>query len=113
MRYVLRWLADFWYIPPMVLAAAGGIILMILLRSAGREGGNPFDKVASELKVIEAGREAREDRINQGEAQALEAVEKKYQAKREDLNEKEAAKIKQYEDDPVALARAMERASRG
>lgn len=110
---VLRWLWDFWYIPFMLLGAAGGIVLVIVLRSSGQEGANPFDKLSSELKVIEAGRAAREDRINKGETAALEAVEKKYQVKREELNEKEAAKIKQYEDDPVALARALERASRG
>jgi hypothetical protein len=96
----------------MVLGAVGGIVLMVLLRSAGREGGNPFDKVASELKVIEAGREAREARINEGEEAALKAVEEKYAKKREALDAQEAERIKKYEDDPVALARALERASR-
>ena len=110
---VLCWIADFWYIPLLVLGAVAGIIVVLALRGAGRDAGDPFKKVQDELKVIEAGRAAREDRINKGETAALEAVNGKYAKQRETLNEKEAAKIKQYEDDPVALARALERASRG
>ena len=109
---VLRWLYDYWYIPFMVLGAVGALVLLVVLRSAGRDAGAPFEKVGSELKVIEAGREAREARINQGEAAALQAVNDKYAAKRETLDFHAEAKVKKYENNPVALARAMERASR-
>lgn len=112
MLKILCFFKDYWYVPFMVLGAVGGLALVMVLRSAGKDAGDPFEKVGSELKVIEAGREAREARINQGEAAALQAVNDKYAAKRETLDFHAETKIKKYENDPVALARAMERVSR-
>lgn len=62
---------------------------------------------------MDASREARQARIDLGEERALQQVKEKYAGKQEQLDEEEKAKIKKYENDPVALARAMERASRG
>lgn len=107
----LRFLIDFWYIPFLILGAAAGIAVVIALRQAGKEASDPFDKVRVELKAIDAKREARQAKIDLGEEKALQAVKEKYAERREQLDEKTEARVKELENDPEKLAMAMERAA--
>jgi hypothetical protein len=108
-RY-LTWLWDHKMV--LVLLVIGVLVLLarIFFRTSGPD---PFDAVRSELKTAEAVGEARQARIDLGEEKALQQVRGKYAKQREQLDAEAEAKIAKYEDGPVALARAMECASRG
>lgn len=94
------------------LALLGVAALLFRLATRSRGGPDPFDAVKQELKTIDAVREARQARIDLGEEQALQQVKEKYAERREQMDAKEVAEIDRLAADPVALARAMERASR-
>ncbi len=109
---MLTWIWDHKWV---VFIAIGAVLAIVLSRvlGGGSDGPDPMDSVRDEMRVVNATRDARQARIDLGEERALQQVEEKYADKKEQLDEKEQAKIKKYENDPVALARAMERASRG
>lgn len=98
---VLRWLADYWYIPVLVV---GAIILAVVFRQKAA-----VQKITKELKAIDAKREARAIQLQLGAEQAKQHVTEKYAAKREALDAKAEAKAKELEDDPVALAKFLAR----
>lgn len=107
----LTWIWDHKWIVFLVIGAVLAIVISRVL--GGGDGPDPMDSVRDELRVVDATREARQARIDLGEERALQQVKEKYADRQEQLDEEEKAKIKKYENDPVALARAMERASRG
>lgn len=104
----LRWLGDYWYVPFLIVIA---IVGMVLLNRKSR----PFSavqKITKELGAIEAKREARNVQLQLGAEQAKQHVKEKYAEKRKVLDTKEEAKAQELEDDPVALAKFLERLTR-
>lgn len=109
MRRVLAWLWDHKWVPFLVL----GALVALLSSLVFRRGGGLQDVVGAELRAADAAGEARTTRIDLGEEQALREVRAKYAERRRNLDAGTEARVAKYENDPVALARAMERASRG
>lgn len=108
MKYLL-WLKTYWYIPLLLIVAVFGYVW---LRGRRVPAYTPMDRIKKELEAIQAAKEAREMRIQLGTEQALQHVKDKYQAKREALDAKQEAKAKTLEQDPVALAKYLERLTR-
>lgn len=107
---VLTWLKDYWYIPLLVLVVIALVVLWIM---SGARGPSPLQTLTGELDAIESGRKAREDAIKSGNDVAVKAVKEKYGAKMEALDASDKAKVAELERDPVALAKFLERATRG
>lgn len=107
---VLTWLKDYWYVPLLLLVVVGLVVLWIV---SGARGPSPLKTLTGELDAIESGRKARENAIKSGNDVAVKAVKEKYDAKMEALNEADKAKAAELERDPVALAKFLERATRG
>lgn len=113
MKAALLWLWDRKWI---LFLFAGGVIALVLravLGGGGEDGPDPMEGMNTELKAIDAARDARQARIDLGEERALQQVKEKYADQKEQMDADATAKVAKYENDPVALARAMERASRG
>jgi hypothetical protein len=107
---VLRWLGDYWYIPLILI---GGVLATIVFFGRKKFDGATFTKrLGIELGAIEAKREARDVRLQLGAEQAKQHVLDKYAEKRKSLDEKTEARVKELEDDPEALAKALERLTR-
>jgi len=107
---VLRWLGDFWYIPLIII---GGLTAVVFLFWTGRFDLKKFMKrLGIELGAIEAKREARDVRLQLGAEHAKQHVLDKYAEKRKSLDAKTEARVKELEDDPEALAKALERLTR-
>ena len=105
---ILYLVKDFWYVPVLFLVA---VVAYFTFRK-WRGGKNPIDLVTEELKVIRAGTDARNLQIQVGTEQAVKQVKETYQAKWKALEAEQKAKVKDLENDPVALARLLERLSR-
>ena len=104
---ILRWLADYWYIPVLVV---GALVGAVVLSRKGRHW-SALRKIATELNAIGAKREVREVQLQLGAEQAKQHVKEKYAAKREALDAKAEAKAKELEHDPLALAKYLVRAT--
>ena len=107
-RKVLHLLIDYWYIPALLL---GSLVAFWVFRKY-RPDKDPLRVVKDELEVIQAGAEARNMAIQLGTKQATEHVKDKYQAKLAALEAQQQVVVKGMEDDPIALARYLERLSR-
>jgi len=103
-----HWLVDHWKVPLLFL---GALVAFLALRKSP-PGVDPFWGVKTELGVIQAGTEARNMALQLGTAQAVAHVQDKYQAKLASLEVHQVVQVKELEDDPVALARYLERVSR-
>jgi len=101
----LRLFLDYWYVP-LILAAA--VWFWIVTR--GRI--LPADTLSTELDAIRAGSEAREMKARLGREKALAEIKAKHAADLAKLDAEQAAKAKELENDPVALARFSVRAAR-
>jgi hypothetical protein len=108
MRKAISWTLDHWYIPVLILAAVVGFFAF----RRWRPGEDPFKRVKEELGIIQAGTDARNMAIQLGAEQAKAHVKDKYQAKLAALDAQQQTQVKELEDDPVALARYLERLSR-
>jgi hypothetical protein len=107
---VLRWLADYWYVPFLAIGAIIGAIFLIRAKPATREA---WAKVlGSELAAIKAKREVRDLRIQLGEERAKQYVLIKYAEKRKNLTKEAKTRIKSLEDKPEELAKVLERLTR-
>jgi hypothetical protein len=105
----LRWLKDYWYVPAILVL---GIVGTVLWRRFGGRGEDPMLRVNAELRAIEAGREVRQVRLEQGLQGAQAAVAAKYASKINELDDAEADRVSQLRHDPEAMARAIERLTR-
>lgn len=110
LRKAMWWLADHWYLPVIVILA---VLSWFLFRWRKPGAKDAMRTVQDELDIIRSGAEAREMEIQLGTEQALAHVRDKYQAKTVALDATQQAKVKELEDDPVALAKYLERITRG
>jgi len=106
---VLRWLADYWYIPLLVV---GGVLAWLWFRPRDPQATGAVERLQKELEAIRAARNTREMLIHKDEALVRAAVEQKYRAQIAALDEKKKAKVTALERDPVALAKYLERLTR-
>ena len=107
-RKALHFLVDYWFIPVLFVLA----IVAYLTFKRWRPGEDPFTRIKEELGIIEAGTAARNMAVQVGTEQAIQHVKDKYQAKLTALDAEQQIQVKELEDDPVALARYLERLSR-
>ena len=107
MRF-LRFIVDYWYVPFFIV---GAIFLMVMLSRKGRPW-SAIQKIEKELSAIEAKREARDLRMQLGAEQARQHVLDKYAEQRKNLDAKSEARVKELEDNPEQLAKALERLTR-
>lgn len=105
---ILRWIADYWYVP---LLLVGVVLGLLFFWKRGKVP--PLEGLTKELKAIEAKREARDIQLQLGAEQAKQHVAEKYAEKRKTLDDEAEAKAKELEHDPVALALYLERLTRG
>ena len=110
MRSVMWWLLDHWYLPAIVVVSVVG---WLVFRRGQPDSKGALQAVQDELGIIRAGAEARDMQTQLGTEQTLEHVKDKYAAKTVALDATQQLKVKELEDDPVALARYLERVTRG
>ena len=110
MRKACLFILDYWYLPLLVFVAIAGYFTF--RRWRGKDGENMLGPVLDELRVIQAGSTVREMQIQMGVEAASAAVKEKYRVKELALAEAQAAKVRELENDPVALAKYLERLTR-
>jgi hypothetical protein len=103
---ILRWLSRWGW---LLILAAGTVFCWILFR----QGPGPKERLHTELKAIDAGEATRITLIDEGEAAALEKVERDYADTIGNLDAAELARAKNLRRNPVRLARHLDRLSRG
>ena len=104
----IHWLLDYWYVPLIFIAAVAAYFTF----RKWRGGKNPLVLLAEELKIIQSGADARNLQIQVGTEQAVKQIKEKYQAKFQALGATQKAQVLELENDPIALARLLERVSR-
>lgn len=110
LRRAMWWVVDHWSIPLII----GAIVLgLIFLRWRKPDAKGALQRVQDELDIIRAGSDARDVQIQLGTEQTVQHVKDKYAAKTVALDATQALKVKELEDDPVALAKYLERITRG
>lgn len=102
---VLRFVADFWYIPVL---AIGAVLAFVLFPQRKKV----MAVLNKELASIDAKRETRAIQLQLGAEQAKQHVTDKYKAKRETLDAEAEAKAQELEHDPVKLSMFLERITR-
>ena len=110
MRKAMLWLVDRWWIPALVVMT---IVGWYLFRKRKPNAAHALADVQTELDIIRAGAEARESEIELGTVQTVQRVKDKYAAKTVALDATQMLKVKELEDDPIALAKYLERLTRG
>lgn len=103
MNAVITWLKDYWYVP---LLAIGAILTLFFLPHRGTRN---FQKTMTELGAIRSRRETRAVALKDGNEAAKKHVREKYAAKMETLDAQAETKVKELEDDPVALGEYLDR----
>lgn len=106
---MITWLRIHWYIPLLLLL---GIVALIVMGLTGGHYTGLMDLVARELRVIGAGRDARDLVIQKGYEAATADIQKKYAESRTVLAATQKDEAAKLEDDPVALAQYLERVTR-
>lgn len=106
---VLHFVGDYWYIPAILIATVVG---WLLFRWHKPDAQGALQEVQDELDIIRAGAEVRELQIKVGTEQTLQHVKDKYQAKTIALDATQQLKAKELENDPIALAKYLERITR-
>ena len=109
-RKALFWFWDHWTIPLLLLVAIVGYFTFRKWR--GNLGDAILKPVMDELRIIQAGSQTREMQIKLGAAAASAAVKEKYRVQTLALETEQAARVEELEDDPVSLAKYLERISR-
>jgi hypothetical protein len=101
----LLYLFDHWYIPVAV-----GIAILLWIITRGRAL-PPTSVFKTELEAIKAAAKARDYEAMLGTQDAIEAVKKDHLQEILKLNEAQAQKAKELNNDPVALSRFLVRAA--
>ena len=109
MRKAIMWLVDRWWIPALVIAVVAS---WYIFRRRKPNVAGALAEVQTELDIIQAGAEARETEIELGTVQTVQRVKDKYAAKTATLDATQMLKVKELEDDPIALAKYLERLTR-
>lgn len=109
---VLRFIADYWYVPLIALAAIIGAVFLNRTRPGWKKSGKSFQTLETELAAIKAKREVRELKLQLGAEQAKQHVLDKYAAQRESLDREAEDRITKLENDPEQLAKVLERLTR-
>lgn len=111
MRQFWKWIKTHWYIPLTVVGAILGIIVGTQLQRRGsvKDAGK---RVKRELKAIDASTKVAKTVAEEGKERALDVLEKTHKIEIEALDEKQAAKKKRLEKDPVALSKFLVRVAR-
>lgn len=102
MRKFWFFICDYYYIPLLVFVAVLGWVIF-------RRRGTPLNQTRAELKVIEAGRRARELEAEWGISQAKLQILVDYQEAVASLDKKQQAKAKKIGNNPAKLARFLVR----
>ena len=109
MRKACYFLLDHWYVPALIVVLVLG---WFLFRGRKPTDKDPLASVQDELGIIAAGAAAREAEIELGTAKTVQQVKDKYAAKTATLDATQMLKVRELEDDPIALARYLERLTR-
>ena len=109
-RRALFFLKDYWFIPVLILVAVVGYFTFRKWR--GKAGENILQPVLDKLRVIQAGSQVRDMQIQMGVEKATAAVKDKYKLQTLALENEQAVKVKELENDPVALAKFLESITR-
>lgn len=110
LRSTMWWIVDHWQLPALIVVAVLG---WLIFRWRKPDPKGALRAVQDELDIIRAGSAAREMQLQLGTTQTLEHVKDKYAAKTVALDATQQLKVKELEDDPVALAKYLERITRG
>ena len=105
MKKVWKFIKAYWYIPVFVIAVILGWVIF-------RKKGTPIAQTRAELDASRAGEQAREWQAKLGAEMAKKQVETQYREELKVLDEKQAAQVKELENDPAALAKFLVRAGR-
>lgn len=109
-RKALFFLKDYWIIPVLIAVCFVGYFTFRKWR--GKAGENILQPVLDKLRVIQAGSQVRDMQIQMGVEKATAAVKDKYKVQTLALENEQAAKVQELENDPVALARFLESITR-
>jgi len=101
---------DHWKLPAFIVVIVVG---WLLFRWRKPDTRGAMQEVQDELDIIRAGAVARDMEIQIGTEQTVQQVKAKYAAKTMALDATQMLKVKELEDDPIALARYLERLTRG
>ena len=107
---VWHFLLDHWQLPALIVVI---VVSWLLFRWRKPDAKGVAQDVQAELDIIQAGAKAREMEIQLGTEQTVQNVKDKYAAKTVALDATQMLKVKELEDDPIALARYLERVTRG
>jgi len=110
LRSTMWWIVDHAWLPILIGVAVLGWFFF-RWRKADPKG--VLQAVQDEVDIIRAGSAAREMQLQLGTEQTLGYVKDKYAAKTVALDATQQLKVKELEDDPVALAKYLERITRG
>ena len=103
----IQFIKDYWYLP---LFAAGVVAAWALWTYwSGGPVLPPLDKIYKEVSAIKAQRLTRETVIIQGTVEAKHQLRGKYAETIRRLDAEQNLKVKELEDDPVALAKFLDR----
>lgn len=106
-RSIGLWLWDHWYVPAVMLA----FVIGVLWRKQ-KSPGDLLTTLRHELDVINAGRDARNSQEIYGAERAAELVQASYRERMLILTQEQEQKSRELAQDPIALARYLERVSR-
>ena len=109
-RKALLAIKDYWYVPLLVLGVIIGYYTF--RRWRGTEGDALLKPVLDTIRVIQAGGQARNEQIQNGVEAATASVKAKYQVQQLALQTEQANQVKELENDPIALAKYLERITR-
>jgi len=108
---VWYFILDHWQLPVIIIAILIGWLLFRSWRKSDTKG--LVQAVQDELGIIQAGSATREMQLQLGTEQTLGHIKDKYAAKTMALDAVQQLKVKELENDPVALAKYLERITRG
>jgi len=107
MLKVLLWIKDYWYIPLFVIVVIAGWI--VWSRWGVRGQVPPMQKIVDEVHAIGEARKTREIQLTAGAEEAKKHVNEKYAETKKRLDAEGNLKVKELENDPVALAKYLDR----
>jgi len=106
---LLRCIADYWFVPLLVLGAVAA--MCVLSRKGAHWSATKY--IDGELRAIDTKRHVRDMQIQHGADAAKRHVRFVYAEKLQALDSKAEVKVQQLENDPAALAKYLEKLSRG
>ena len=103
----MSWILEYWWI---LLGALAGVGIWIGIRR--KRGKDPDEFAQKEIEVADATAKAQKLEAELGAEKATAKIKEEYKEQREKLDEKETEQVELLAEDPVALARYLERISR-